>query len=194
MKIACPILLFAVCALGSKSEAQPLININQTVECDPSLDTLSVHQNSASKDTRCYLVPDVLSCLPNLTLKQDAHADFDVCRNSSGQLVSMPTCRTDKKFRYPQEIVQRRRLPVERKNGNVNTTSIQWVDMPFSVRTLTAKLATKTPLVRPGPDLCVYRLLTKVVGMTKSQRSVPEGRPAQYPARKSFPKQTGRDK
>lgn len=181
-------------ALGSQSEAQQLIDLNRTVECDPSLEALSVHQNSASKDTRCYLVPNALSCLPNLSLKQDAHAEFDVCRNRGGQLVNMPRCRTDQKFRYQQKVVQRRRLPVEKKSGNLNTVSTRWVDIPFSTRTVTAKLATKTPLVRPGPDLCVYRLLTKVVGMTKNERNIPEGRPAQYPARKSFPKQTGQDK
>lgn len=170
--------------LGSQSTAQELINLNQTVKCDPSLQILSVHQNSSSKDTRCYLAPNVLSCLPNLTLQQDAHVDFDVCRNRSGKLVSMPGCRIDQVFRYRQAIVQRRRLPVEKERG----TSVNWVDIPFSTRTVTAKLATTTPLVRPGPDLCVYRLLTKVVGMTKNERSNPQGRPAQYPAQKSFPK------
>ena len=57
------------------------------------------------------------------------------------------------------------------------------VDMPFSVRTMTAKLATKTPLVRPGPDLCVA--YDQSCGYDQKSRSVPEGRPAQYPARKA---------
>ena len=71
---------------------------------------------------------------------------------------------------------------------------MQWVDMPFSVRTLTAKLATKTPLVRPGPDLCVYRLLTKVVGMTKVNGVFLKDDPHNTLPGKASLKQPGRDK
>ena len=166
------------------SHAEPLIDLAKTVECTAVLDPLTVHHNSAAKSTRCYLVPNILTCLPGLELKEDGHQNNDVCRNLTGIPVSMPICQTEKRFTYSQSIIQRRFLPVTKKSNLGRSETRQWVDIPFSTRTVTAKLATTQPIHLRGPDLCVFRLLTKIIGMTQSGRYDPKGRPAQYPVKK----------
>lgn len=162
----------------------PVIDLAKTVECTSVLEPLSVHHNSAAKSTRCYLVPKLLKCTPNLELKEDAHQNNDVCRNRNGALVSMPICKTKKQFTYSQSIVQRRFLPVIQGSGANAQETNQWVDIPFSTRTVTAILATTKPLHRRGPDMCVLRLLTQITAMTQADRSHPKARPAQYPVKK----------
>ena len=164
--------------------AAPLINMDETVECTAVLDPLGVHHNSAVKSTRCYLVPNILQCVPNLELKVDGYAHNDVCRNKAGTPVSMPICKTNQRFRYSQSIIQRRFLPVMKSGDLDGEGRRQWVDIPFSKRTVTAKLATTKPIHRRGPDMCVYRLLTKIIGMSQSDRGHPKGHPAQYPVKK----------
>jgi hypothetical protein len=162
----------------------PVIDLAKTVECTSVLDPLSIHHNSAAKSTRCYLVPQLLKCTPNLELKEDGYQNNDICRNRDGGLVSMPLCKTKRRFRYVQSITQRRFLPVTKGSGNDTKTVKQWVDIPFSRRTVTAKLASPQPLHRRGPDMCVFRLLTEIVGMSQTDRSHPTARPAQYPVKK----------
>lgn len=166
------------------SQGGPRIDLAQTVECTAVLEPLGVHHNSAVKSTRCYLVPNLLKCVPNLELKEDGYEHNDVCRNKAGVAVSMPICKTDKRFVYSQSIVQRRFRPVTQLDDPNGKETRQWVDIPFSTRTVTAKLATTKPILRRGPDMCVFRLLTKIIGMTQSDRGHPKGHPAQYPVKK----------
>ena len=177
-------LLIILSCWAVQTQAGPLIDLARTVECTSVLEPLGVHHNSAVKSTRCYLVPNLLKCVPNLELKEDGYEQNDVCRNKAGVPVSMPICKTDKRFVYSQSIVQRRFLPVVKPGALDIKGTREWVDIPFSTRTVTAKLATTKPIHRRGPDMCVFRLLTKIIGMTQAERGHPKGHPAQYPVKK----------
>ena len=158
---------------------QQRIELNQTEACEPILEAMRVQQNSAYLETRCFKALNTLKCLPKLTLKTDGADRNDVCINADGTPVAVPTCSTHKKFHYTRTIVQRRFLPVTTQTE----TRSQWVDIPFTKQTVTAKLARSKPFVQAGPDACVYRLLTKVLGMRRVDHFVPEARPPQHPVR-----------
>ena len=159
--------------------AVPLIDDKDTLECEPILKPMKIQQNSAHLATRCYKAIDTLQCLPGLTLMVDRSGGHDLCVNLSGAAVGTPTCNPKKKFEYIQQIIQRRFLPVTTKEGTLS----QWVDIPFSSRRMRAKLAQHIPLVQPGPDACVYRLLTKILGMKRSDHFNQKARPPQHPVR-----------
>ncbi len=165
--------------LSTLVSAAPLIEYKDTLECEPILRPMKIQQNSAHLATRCYKALNTLACLPGLTLVVDRVEGNDLCVNQNGTPVGAPRCRTNENFNYIQEIIQRRFLPVTTKEG----TTTQWVDIPFSSRRMRAKLAQQKPLVQPGPDACIYRLLTRILGMKRTDHFNPKARPPQHPVR-----------
>jgi len=165
--------------LSLQASAAPLIEYKDTLECEPILRPMKIQQNSAHLATRCFKALETLTCLPGLTLVVDRVQGNDLCVNRNGTAVSAPTCKTNQNFDYIQEIIQRRFLPVTTKEG----TTSQWVDIPFSSRRMKAKLAQPKPLVQPGPDACIYRLLTRILGMKRTDHFNPKARPPQHPVR-----------
>ena len=162
--------------------AAPLIEYKDTLECEPILRPMNIQQNSAHLATRCFKALNTLACVPGLTLVVDRVEGNDLCVNQNGTPVSAPKCITEESFDYIQEIIQRRFLPVTTKEG----TTSQWVDIPFSSRRMKAKLTQQKPLVQPGPDACIYRLLTKILGMKRTDHFNPKARPPQHPVRPRY--------
>ena len=165
--------------LALQANAAPLITDEKTLECEPILRPMKIQQNSAHLATRCFKAMNTLECLPGLTLVVDKVGGNDLCVNENGAAVSAPKCNPKQTFDYIQKIVQRRFLPVTTQEG----TTSQWVDIPFSSRRMRAKLAQIKPLVQTGPDACVYRLLTKILGMKRTDHFNPKARPPQHPVR-----------
>ena len=147
--------------------------------CEPILEPMKIQQNSAHLATKCFKALNTLKCLPGLQLVVDHKEANDLCLNVNGIAVSAPSCDSRPIFKYVQQIIQRRYLPVTSDAG----TSSQWVDIPFSSRTMRAKLTQKKPMIQRGPDACVYRLLTKILGMKRQDHFNPRARPPQHPVR-----------
>ena len=179
MKESFWLLLSCGVLLSIQAAAAPLIEYKDTLECEPILGPMKIQQNSAHVATRCFKALETLACLPGLTLIVDRVESNDLCVNQNGAPVSAPKCKTRQRFDYVQEIIQRRFLPVTTQE---ETTS-QWVDIPFSSRRMQAKLAQQKPLVQPGPDACIYRLLTRILGMKRTDHFNPKARPPQHPVR-----------
>ena len=159
--------------------AVPLIPEEDMLACEPIFEPMKIQQNSAHLATKCFKALNTLKCLPGLSLAVDHKEANDLCLNINGKAVSAPSCDTRPTFKYVQQIIQRRYLPVTSDAG----TDSQWVDIPFSTRTMRAKLTQKKPLIQPGPDACVYRLLTKILGMKRQDHFNPRARPPQHPVR-----------
>ena len=177
MKVTAHIAMLLLVSATTSSTAAPLIENKDTLECAPILRPLKLQQNSAYLATRCYKALNTLTCLPGLQLVVDRVDEKDLCVNASGAPVSPPRCDSKRKFTYIQEIVQRRFLPVTNQDG----TTSQWVDIPFSSRKMAAKLVQFDPLWQRGPDACIYRLLTKILGIKRTDHFNPNARPPQHP-------------
>ena len=102
---------------------------------------------------RCRVDLSSLTCLPGLRLSVDQHDDFDLCLSAKQKPVIAPQCRQQNPQAYRTEIIKRGRYPVIRAP---NPEQMEVIDIPFTVKGETEILVQTKPLIRKGPDACVY--------------------------------------
>lgn len=108
----------------------------------------------------CRLEVRNLSCLPGLTIKVDVTGKKDLCITADGRAVTEPTCTTQHRKRYLQDIIQRGQFVVERPDRK---DALEWLDLPFTTSSRMEVLGQRRPIVLTGPDACVFLRHTKLV-------------------------------
>ena len=102
---------------------------------------------------RCRVDLSSLICLPGLRLRVDQHDDFDLCLSAQQKPIVAPQCRRRNPQTYQTEIIKRGRYPIIKAP---EPDKMEVIDIPFTVKGETETLVQTKPLVRRGPDACVY--------------------------------------
>ena len=124
----------------------------EIVDCN-SLPSLGGLLNTPGPRARCRIEFEDLVCLPGSTLARDVKQDRDLCLNQKKKPIQVPRCAGRKREKYTQRLVERAYYPVDYANGN---TQVELLDIPFTTVSRKDLLARAEPILRPGPDGCVY--------------------------------------
>ena len=107
---------------------------------------------------RCRLEAASLVCLPGARLAADISETRDLCLSADGRPIHSPRCVANRALTYNQSIIERARHRVETNRG----IEYRWLDLPFNIASRKEVLAQVEPIIRPGPDGCVYLRKEKI--------------------------------
>ena len=158
-KPATQLVLLAI-ALSWNTEARgqvepreaPPKNESEMVDCQ-TLPTLSGLLKTRGPRARCRIELQDLICLPGSILTKDVKQDRDLCVNQNKKPIQEPRCAGKRREKYTQRIVERGYYRVDYATGE---SKVELLDLPFTTASRKDVLARAKPILRPGPDGCVY--------------------------------------
>jgi hypothetical protein len=136
--------------------------------------------NDLGAHVRCRLEPGNLTCLPGARLKVDVTEKLDLCVRDDGRPIHSPHCVGRPAKTYNQRIIERARHRVETRG----IIEYRWLDLPFGMASQIESLAQRKPIIRIGPDACVF-LRKEAIFMTRPGRPAmptPKAEPPRPPA------------
>ena len=161
------ILGFWVSAHGQNKEKEAEKKPNQVVEC-ASLQMLSGLLKTLGPRARCRLEFEDLVCLPGSVVTTDVKQERDLCLNEKKKPVQAPRCAGKKRQTYKQRMIERAHYRVDYNDGR---SQVELLDLPFTFASRRDVLARAKPVLRPGPDACVYfRRELIIMGKSGEQR------------------------
>ncbi len=136
---------------SNPGETQPK-NESEVIDCK-ALPTLSGLLKTRGPRARCRIELQDLVCLPGSILTKDVKQDRDLCLNQNKKPIQEPRCAGKKREKYTQRIVERGYYRVDYPTGE---SKVELLDLPFTTASRKDVLARAKPILRPGPDGCVY--------------------------------------
>jgi len=163
-----------IASAQTPNSTQPTLaqDLQNQVSCQTVKGLSVAIKRTLSATARCRLDVDSLECGPGLKLIKDAHENRDLCRTTDGRFISPPKCHSRKRKLYTQSVIRRGDYVVQRPD---EVAEIETIDIPFTRTGRYEILAQSAPVIRIGPDQCVYLGRSPLIHDQRHKHRRPKG-------------------